>query len=355
MAAYGQNARRVAGGRRPILCRRARTRLQPSRTTVSGFLKGILERVWWGEDLGEAEVTALFAAEGSDLSAVLIAADPLREKTVGQAATYVVNRNINYTNMCLYHCGFCTFIKSGMKSSRGAAYRLDLDEIARRTVEARARGAAEVCLQGGVHPSFTGETYLDIVSPVRAAAGDMHGPTFSPLEITHGARTLWLPVESYLGRLKAVGLSTLGGTAAEILEEIRAIICPDKLRTEERLAVMRAAHALGRRSTATIVFGHLSSPAIGHGTSCAFGRCSARRGGLPSSCRSLSCTWEHPCGGRAWHNKARHSAKRYGCTPLRASSCILTSKTFKPRGSKWVWKARLSACRRVRTTSAAHS
>jgi FO synthase len=235
--------------------------LQPPRSAVSGFLKRLLGRARRGEDLDEAEVTALFAAEGSDLSAVLIAADRLREQTVGHSVTYVVNRNINYTNICLYHCGFCAFSKSGMKSLRGAAYRLDLDEIARRTVEARARGATEVCLQGGIHPSFTGETYLDIVATVKAAVGDMHVHAFSPLEITHGARTLGLSLESYLGRLKAAGLSTLPGTAAEILDdEIRAIICPDKLKSEEWLAVMRAAHALGLRSTATIMFGHVEQP-----------------------------------------------------------------------------------------------
>jgi FO synthase len=175
--------------------------------------------------------------------------------------TYVTNRNINYTNICLYHCGFCAFSKSGSKSLRGPAYRLDLEEIARRTVEARERGATEVCLQGGIHPEYTGSTYLDIVAAVKSAVSAMHVHAFSPLEIAHGAKTLGLSLESYLQKLKATGLSTLPGTAAEILDDdVRAIICPDKLKTQEWLSVMRAAHAAGLMSTATIMFGHVERP-----------------------------------------------------------------------------------------------
>ena len=203
----------------------------------------------------------LFSAEGDDLSAILHTADRLREDSVGTTVTFVANRNINYTNICLYKCGFCAFSKSGSKTLRGPAYRLDLDEIARRTAEARDRGATEVCLQGGIHPVFTGNTYLDIVSAVKSTVADMHIHAFSPLEITHGARTLGLSLEAYLRKLRAAGLATLPGTAAEILDdEVRAIICPDKLNTEEWLDVMRAAHAVGLRSTATIMFGHVDHP-----------------------------------------------------------------------------------------------
>ncbi|MGH8179406.1 MAG: 5-amino-6-(D-ribitylamino)uracil--L-tyrosine 4-hydroxyphenyl transferase CofH, partial [Steroidobacteraceae bacterium] len=224
-------------------------------------VRHLLDRARRGEDLNEGEVVALFQAEGADLIAVLRAADALREETVGSTVTYVVNRNINYTNICLYHCGFCAFSKSGPKSLRGAAYLLDLDEVARRTAEAWDRGATEVCLQGGIHPSFTGRTYFDIVAAVKGAAADMHVHAFSPLEITHGARTMGLSLETYLADLRAAGLSTLPGTAAEILDdEIRAIICPDKLKTVEWLEVMRAGHSVGLRSTATIMFGHVDQP-----------------------------------------------------------------------------------------------
>lgn len=239
----------------------ARAWLQPVRGLSSRPVRRVLERLGAGTEPEEADVTTLFAAEGEDINAVVQAADRLREQTVGSSVTYVVNRNINYTNICLYHCGFCAFSKSGPKSLRGAAYRLDLEEIARRTVEARERGATEVCLQGGIHPEYTGRTYLDIVAAVKSAVPDMHVHAFSPLEVTHGARTLGLSLETFLGELAAAGLATLPGTAAEILDdEVRAIICPDKLKTEEWFAVMRAAHAIGLRSTATIMFGHVEQP-----------------------------------------------------------------------------------------------
>lgn len=236
----------------------ARAWLQPSRSLPSRRVLCALQRCEAGIEPEETDIVTLFAAEGEDIHAVLQAANNLRVQTVGQTVTYVVNRNINYTNICRYHCGFCSFSKNGPRSLRGSAYRLDLEEIARRTVEAHALGASEVCLQGGIHPEYTGSTYLDIVATVKSAVSGMHVHAFSPLEVAHGARTLGLSLERYLERLKAAGLSTLPGTAAEILDdEVRAVICPDKLKAEEWLAVMRAAHAVGLRSTATIMFGHV--------------------------------------------------------------------------------------------------
>lgn len=215
-----------------------------------------------GEELSENGIVRLFEAEGRDLRAIFDAADRLRAQFTGDAVTYVVNRNINYTNICLYHCGFCAFSKGrSAVDLRGPAYNLRLDEIARRTSEAAQAGATEVCLQGGIHPSYTGDTYLNIVAAVKSASPRMHVHAFSPLEISHGARTLGLTLPDYLTRLREAGLSTLPGTAAEILDdEIRKIICPDKLRTEEWLEVMRAAHGVGIRSTATIMFGHVEQP-----------------------------------------------------------------------------------------------
>lgn len=225
-------------------------------------IRRVLERALHGETLQETEIVALFSAHGPDFEHLCAAADRLRADVAGPRTTYVVNRNINYTNICLYHCGFCAFSKSGTKQLRGPGYRLDLEEIARRTSEAAARGATEVCLQGGIHPEYSGRTYLDIVAAVKEAAPDIHVHAFSPLEVTHGARTLGLSLESYLARLRAAGLSTLPGTAAEILDdEVRAIICPDKVTTDEWLEVMRAAHSVGLRSTATIMFGHVDGPA----------------------------------------------------------------------------------------------
>jgi FO synthase len=138
---------------------------------------------------------------------------------------------------------------------------LDLEEIARRTIEAHAAGATEVCLQGGIHPSYDGNTYLEIVRAVKAAVPTMHVHAFSPLEVTHGAQTLGLSLPAYLGRLREAGLASLPGTAAEILDdEVRALICADKINTEQWLNVMRAAHGVGLRSTATIMYGHADHP-----------------------------------------------------------------------------------------------
>jgi FO synthase len=222
----------------------------------------LLQRAARGDSLDEDEIVELFSARGEDLRGLLQAADRLRRDTCGEPVTFVVNRNINYTNICTYKCGFCAFSKGrGSHDLRGPAYRLDLEEIARRTVEAHAAGATEVCLQGGIHPSYTGDTYLGIVAAVKAAVPSMHVHAFSPLEITHGAHTLGLSLTEYLARLRTAGLSSLPGTAAEILDdEVRALICADKINTAQWLAVMRAAHAVGLRSTATIMFGHADNP-----------------------------------------------------------------------------------------------
>lgn len=224
----------------------------------------ILDHASRGEALAEAEIVRLFAAQGQELAAVLQAADRLRHRVVGDRVTYVVNRNINYTNICLYRCGFCAFAKgqgAQARELRGPAYRLDLADIARRVLEAHHAGATEVCLQGGIHPSFNGQTYLDIVGAVKAAVPSIHVHAFSPLEITHGASTLGLSLSTYLSQLKQAGLATLPGTAAEILhDDVRRVICADKLNTAEWLEVMRAAHGIGLRSTATIMFGHVDHP-----------------------------------------------------------------------------------------------
>jgi FO synthase len=228
------------------------------RTVASPRLDAILKRAISGRRVELGDIARLFEATGPDVGRITAAADLLRRKAAGDAVTYVVNRNINYTNMCLYRCGFCAFSKGTAKDLRGPAYRLDLDEVARRAAEAVVRGATEVCLQGGIHPDFDGSTYLNVLQAVRSVAPDIHIHAFSPLEISHGAETLGLPLRQYLLKLKEAGLSTLPGTAAEILDDsVRAVICPDKLNTNEWLNVMRTAHAVGLRSTATIMFGHV--------------------------------------------------------------------------------------------------
>jgi FO synthase len=215
-----------------------------------------------GEELGEDELVRLFRARGRERERVLAAADELRREVNGDVVTYVVNRNINYTNVCYFRCGFCAFSKGKLAANlRGPAYLVPLDEIVRRCHEAWGRGATEVCLQGGIHPAFTGAFYLDVVRAIREALPELHVHAFSPLEVWQGAATLGLELGDYLARLRDAGLGTLPGTAAEVLDdEVRRVICPDKVTTAQWLEVMRAAHGVGLRSTTTLMFGHVDGP-----------------------------------------------------------------------------------------------
>ncbi|MDO9487182.1 MAG: 5-amino-6-(D-ribitylamino)uracil--L-tyrosine 4-hydroxyphenyl transferase CofH [Sphingomonadaceae bacterium] len=234
----------------------------PSPSIRSGGLAATLNRAVDGELLRADELVALFDARGSEFAAVTAAADRLRRETVGESVSYVVTRNINYTNICNYGCRFCAFSK-GRKSVglRDRPYDLPLDEIGRRVAEAWDRGATEVCMQGGINPRYDGNTYLDILGAVKAAAPDIHIHAFSPLEVFQGAATLGITVEPFLAALKRAGLGSLPGTAAEILDDdVRRILCPDKLTTQQWLDVMRTAHGLGLRSTATIMYGHVDQP-----------------------------------------------------------------------------------------------
>ena len=229
---------------------------------VSGELENILSRACNGVRLSTEEVVQLFEARGRSFQRVLQVADQLRQVAVGNVVRYVVNRNINYTNVCYFRCQFCAFSKGKMSENlRGNPYDLPLSEITRRVQEAWKRGATEVCMQGGIHPDYTGETYLSICKAVKAAVPEMHVHAFSPLEVAQGAATLNLSVAEFLKQLREAGLGTLPGTAAEILDDpVRRIICPDKLDSGEWLDVVRSAHKEGFRSTATIMFGHVDTP-----------------------------------------------------------------------------------------------
>lgn len=241
---------------------RARVMGDPAAPAVGRSLSRVLERAQGGRALSAPDIVALFCARGVDALAVYRAADELRADVNGDTVSYAVNRNINYTNVCTYKCQFCAFSKGrGATSRRGAAYHLGLDEIVRRAEEAWARGATEVCLQGGIHPDFDGDTYLDICRAIKVAVPDIHVHAFSPLEVWHGATSLGLSVTDYLVRLREAGLASLPGTAAEILhDDVRRVLCADKIGAGTWLEVMACAHRVGLRSTATIMFGHVDDP-----------------------------------------------------------------------------------------------
>ncbi len=229
---------------------------------VSDELLDIVARCRAAADLTAADVERLFNSRGDDFRYVVQCADQLRRDVHGDVVSYVVNRNINYTNVCYFKCQFCAFSKGKLSENlRGKPYDISAEDIAARCQEAWQRGGTEVCMQGGIHPDYTGQTYLDILHTVRCATPDMHIHAFSPLEVWQGARTLGISTEAFLRQLQAAGLNTLPGTAAEILhDEVRATLCPDKLNTRQWLEVMETAHGLGLRTTATIMYGHIEAP-----------------------------------------------------------------------------------------------
>ena len=238
------------------------TGANPGIDGATGEIRAILDRSLEGNRPTRDEIERLFHARGAEVDAIASVADVLRHRTNGDTVTYVVNRNINYTNQCYFKCGFCAFSKGPRSLNlREDPYLLTIPQVVERSVEAWQRGATEVCLQGGIHPEFTGEFYVTVVEAIKAALPDMHVHGFTPLEVWQGAETLGMPVRDFLLMLRDAGLGTLPGTAAEILDDrVRAHLCPDKIRTSQWAEVMLTAHELGLRSTSTIMFGHIDDP-----------------------------------------------------------------------------------------------
>jgi FO synthase len=229
---------------------------------VSGQIAEIISGVRTGAMIDHDQIVSLFRARGDDVRAIASFANELRAEVIGNEVTFVRNRNINYTNVCTYKCTFCGFSKGPLSLNlRGKPYLLSDAEIVERVMQAHELGATEVCLQGGIHPTFDGDYYINVAKVIKAAVPSIHIHGFTALEVFEGARRLGENVETYLGRLKEAGLRSLPGTAAEILsDDVRAIICPDKINTEQWLEVHETAHSIGLRSNVTIMFGSIERP-----------------------------------------------------------------------------------------------
>ncbi len=219
----------------------------------------ILKNFQKTENLNEKDLLDLFKTSGKYINQIAELANELTKNVHGNKVTFVKNRNINYTNQCYYKCGFCGFSKGPQSLDlKEKPYTLTPDEVLNRTIEAHKNGASEVCLQGGIHPSYTGDFYIDLVKKIKSELPDMHIHGFTPLEIWQGANTVNKSIEDYLQDLKEAGLGTLPGTAAEILDDrIRKYLCDDKITSSQWGYVMEVAHSLGIKSTATIMFGHI--------------------------------------------------------------------------------------------------
>jgi 7,8-didemethyl-8-hydroxy-5-deazariboflavin synthase CofH subunit len=221
-------------------------------------IAAILQRAASGCELSVEEGAALFAAEGEDLQRLIAAADRLRTQRCGNRVGYVVNRNINFTNVCVKRCGFCAFSR-GHRAEEG--YFLPLDEVLRRVQEAKELGATEVCIQAGLPPRIPGSFYVDLCAAIKRKFPEIHVHAFSPEEVLYGATLSGSTVSAYLARLKDVGLGSLPGTSAEILDDrVRDLISPGRITTRDWIEVIRSAHQLGIRTTVTIMYGHVETP-----------------------------------------------------------------------------------------------
>jgi 7,8-didemethyl-8-hydroxy-5-deazariboflavin synthase CofH subunit len=226
---------------------------------IAPDVRAILARVLDGAEVSVPDADVLALTTGRELQALTLVADELRRRHVGDVVTYVVNRNINFTNVCIKHCGFCAFSRDHREEE---GYLLPIEEVVRRAREAWDLGAREVCIQAGLPPKLDGRFYIDLTRALKAALPDLHLHAFSPEEVLYGSVRSGLPIKDYLSELKAAGLGTLPGTSAEILDQsIRDRIARGRITVDQWVEVITTAHALGIRTTSTIMYGHVETPA----------------------------------------------------------------------------------------------
>jgi len=234
-------------------------RLSPALDWASQDVRRALARALDGHEVSAAEGLTLAQAAGRDLHALTLAADELRRRQVGDVVTFVVNRNINFTNVCIKHCGFCAFSRDHREEE---GYLLPVAEVVRRAREASELGATEVCIQAGLPPKLDGRYYIELARALKAALPGLHIHAFSPEEVLYGSARSGMPIKDYLRELRDAGLGTLPGTSAEILDqEIRDTISRGRITVDQWLEVITTAHALGIRTTSTIMYGHVETPA----------------------------------------------------------------------------------------------
>jgi len=225
---------------------------------ISKPVAAVLDRALADRELSVGDAALLLGAQGADLVALMAAADVARRADKGDLVTYVVCRNMNFTNVCYVGCSYCGFSRH---KDDADAYDHPMERLVEKGRDAVARGATEFCIQGGIHPNKDHRHYHEILTTLKAAFPDVHIHAFSPEEIDHGHRQSGMALEDYLRWLRDAGLGTIPGTAAEILDdEVRAIIEPKKLKTARWLEIVEAAHRVGLRSTATVMYGHVEEP-----------------------------------------------------------------------------------------------
>ncbi len=301
----------------------------------------------------DEQALELITAEGELLEQVCRLADDLRRDTVGDEVTYVVNRNINFTNVCYVGCRFCAFAQ---RRTDADAFSLSLEQVADRAEEAWDLGATEVCMQGGIDPELPGSAYFDLAAAVKRRVPGMHVHAFSPMEIVNGASRTGLSVEDFLIKARESGLDTIPGTAAEILDDdVRWILTKGKLPTQTWVDVVSTAHRVGLRSSSTMMYGHVDSPRhwVGHLRVLSRIQDAGRGTASPSSCRCRSCTTPRRSTSPAWPARDRPCATTSPCTRWPGSCCTAGSTTSRPAGSSSAPTAPAPCSAPAPTTSAA--
>jgi 7,8-didemethyl-8-hydroxy-5-deazariboflavin synthase CofH subunit len=296
--------------------------------------RSILEGVLDGGELTVSDSIHLAGATGRELSALVLVADEMRRRQAGDVVTYVVNRNINFTNVCIKHCTFCAFSRDHREEE---GYFLPMEEVVRRAVEAWELGATEVCIQAGLPPKLDGSYYIDLCHAIKAAVPDMHLHAFSPEEVLYGATRAAMPIPQYLTALKEAGLGTLPGTSAEILDQdVRDVIARGRITVEQWMEVITTAHALGIRTTSTIMYGHIERPEHWVRHMDLLRAIQLRTGGFTEFVPLSLIHHEAPMYRRGLVPGVRPGATGYEVVKLHALARLMLGPTFRNIQASWV-------------------